>query len=192
MKKFLITFSAVALTSLSLFGPVSPAQAHSDQVESTPVAGSTVEAGAIPIELQFGEPLMVMDDNSVGHEIVVTNADGTEVAMSSCASAHDSTLAAVAMIDQPGTYNAYWRTVSEDGHPVEGTFEFTVVNTTNYSVDESQTVICAALISEHEEDYEEADDTNQASNQVIYIGVGVIAAVGGTVAVLISRSRRRK
>lgn len=190
MKKFLVSITTIALTSLGLFGAVLPAQAHSDEVSSTPAAGSTVEAGAIPVELQFAEPLMVMDDATVGHEIVITDENGTEVSMSACATASAETLTATAMIDKAGEYNAYWRTVSEDGHPVEGNFKFTVTNTTGYVVDASKTIICEANAGVHE--HEAEGEHQEATNAMVYIVIGIIAVAVGITVMFISLGRRRK
>jgi len=48
-------------------------------------------------------------------------------------------------IDLPGTYNVTWRTVADDGHPVEGTFQFSVVNNNNYVA--TPVVACNARVA---------------------------------------------
>lgn len=190
MKKFLITVTTIALTSLGVFSLNLPAQAHSDEVSSSPADGATVEAGEIPIELTFGEPLMVMDDDSVGHEIVITDSEGIVVPMSACAGASDTTLSATAMIQTAGSYEAYWRTVSEDGHPVEGNFKFTVTNTSGYEVDQAKQIVCEESVGVHE--HEEAIESEEGSNVLVNVVGGIAALAVAGVIVAISRGRRRK
>jgi len=62
---------------------------------------------------------------------VVTNEAG-DILPALCASAEGFELSTAAALDQPGTYLVTWRTVSGDGHPVSGSFDFNLVNTTDY------------------------------------------------------------
>lgn len=111
-------------------GVASPAMAHDDELKTSPAAGATVDAGRVPITLTFGEELLTGDD-SISHEVVVTNEAG-EIVPALCASAEGFELSTAAALDQPGTYTVTWRTVSADGHPVDGTFNFKIQNNTDY------------------------------------------------------------
>lgn len=130
MKRILSSLATLSLSVAAIIGVSSPAQAHSDELKTSPEQGSTVEAGRIPITLTFGEELLTGDE-SISHEVVVANEAG-ELIPALCASAEGFDLSTAAAIDQPGKYTVTWRTVSADGHPIDGTFDFNVVNNTDY------------------------------------------------------------
>mgnify|MGYP000452766371 CR=1 FL=1 len=130
MKRTWGILATLGLIIGGFFGISSPAFAHSDEFESIPEAGSTIEAGRIPITLSFGEPLLTGDD-SIAQEIVITDS-GNKLIPALCAVADQKDLSTAVAIDQPGEYTVSYRTVSEDGHPVSGSFKFNVVNTTGY------------------------------------------------------------
>lgn len=193
MNKILRISLALALSSLGVFATFSPAQAHSDELKTSPEAGSTVEAGLIPVELQFGEPLMVMADSAASNEIIVVNAAGEPVAMSKCSEAKDSTLSATAMIADAGTYTVNWRAVSEDGHPVEGTFDFKVENTTGYTA-ETMAVACATpmpLIAPAPE-ARDANTDDASAQWPIFASIAFVVLAGGVGAAVMVRAKRRK
>ena len=130
MKRILSSLATLSLSVAAIIGVSSPALAHSDELKTSPEQGSTVEAGRIPITLTFGEELLTGDE-SISHEVVVANEAG-DLIPALCASAEGFDLSTAAAIDQPGKYTVTWRTVSADGHPVDGTFDFNVVNNTDY------------------------------------------------------------
>ena len=130
MKRIITSVAALSLSLAAIIGVPSPALAHSDEVKTSPAAGATVDAGRIPITLTFGEELLTGDD-SISHEVIVTNEAG-EIVPALCASADGFELSTAAALDQPGKYTVTWRTVSADGHPVDGTFDFKIQNNTDY------------------------------------------------------------
>jgi methionine-rich copper-binding protein CopC len=130
MKRILSSLATLSLSVAAIIGVSSPALAHSEELKTSPEQGSTVEAGRIPITLTFGEELLTGDE-SISHEVVVANEAG-ELIPALCASAEGFDLSTAAAIDQPGKYTVTWRTVSADGHPVDGSFDFNVVNNTDY------------------------------------------------------------
>ena len=187
MKRILTSTAALSLSLAAIIGVPSPALAHSDELKTSPAAGSTVEAGRIPITLTFGEELLTGDE-SISHEVVVTNAAG-DIIPALCASAEGFELTTAAAIDQPGKYTVTWRTVSADGHPVDGTFEFTVENNTDYDAATDAVDACVyAMVTSGEEptlldspmnpsDAEAA----QSWQGALFIGagfVGVLAVIG--------------
>ncbi len=159
MKRILSSLATLSLSLAAIIGVSSPALAHGDELKTSPEQGSTVEAGRIPITLTFGEELLTGDE-SISHEVVVANEAG-ELIPALCASAEGFDLSTAAAIDQPGKYTVTWRTVSADGHPVDGTFDFNVVNNTDYDAATDAVDACVyamatsgetpMLISENEE-----------------------------------------
>jgi len=124
----------LSIAFAGVFAATTPASAHDVLVSSTPSDGSTVDAGVIPIELTFEEPVMKTADGT-GTEISVmgpAEATPTEMTDGCVDTFNGSVISDSVDIDLPGTYTVTWRTVADDGHPVEGTFQFSVVNNNNY------------------------------------------------------------
>jgi methionine-rich copper-binding protein CopC len=109
-----------------LVGP--SATAHDDVIDQIPAPGSQVEAGLIEIKLDFSNELL---DLGSGAEILVTGPDGSP-ASATCAALNGTLASAQTDLDQTGTYTVTWRVVSSDGHPIEGSYNFEVLNTSGY------------------------------------------------------------
>lgn len=137
MKRLQWVFAGLTLICLTFFGWASPALAHANETSTNPAAGSTVEAGAVPIEITFGEKLMNLGTDQ-GNVVQIQAPDGSLVS-TSCWQPTDTgsstQLSAIAQLADPGKYVVTWRVVSADGHPVEGLFDFTVKNSTGFEVD---------------------------------------------------------
>ncbi|GAB3581947.1 hypothetical protein GCM10027579_10860 [Calidifontibacter terrae] len=96
------------------------AQAHEQLLSSVPAAGAQVSAPS-EVTLTFSGPMI-----ATGTAVRVIGPDGAN------ASQGDAKVAAAA-VTQPlrtplvgGSYTVTWRAVSGDGHPVSGTFTFSV------------------------------------------------------------------
>lgn len=183
MKRILDFSAALSLAVAALFAGSLPALAHSDELITSPEAGSTVEAGRIPITLTFGEELLVGDD-SISHEVVVTNAEGA-IIPALCASAEGFDLSTAAAIDQPGEYTVTWRTVSADGHPTSGDFKFTVENNTDYDAASDPVDACVYAMATSGEGieprviaYNEREDGSNALISGAFIVAGFLVTLG--------------
>jgi methionine-rich copper-binding protein CopC len=109
-----------------LVGPA--ASAHDDVIDQVPAPGSQVEAGLVEIKLDFSNELL---DIGSGAEIVVTAPDGS-LAPATCAALNGTLASAQTDLDQAGTYTVAWRVVSSDGHPIEGSYNFEILNSSGY------------------------------------------------------------
>jgi methionine-rich copper-binding protein CopC len=109
-----------------LTGPA--ALAHDDVIDQVPAPGSSVEAGPLDIKLDFSNELL---DLGSGAEVVVTAPDGS-IAPATCAVLDGTLATAKTELDQAGTYTIAWRVVSSDGHPIEGSYEFELLNSSGY------------------------------------------------------------
>lgn len=202
MKRILTSTAALSLSLAAIIGVPSPALAHSDEVKTSPAAGATVAAGRIPITLTFGEELLTGDD-SISHEVIVTNAEGA-IVPALCATAEGFDLSTASAIDQPGKYTVTWRTVSADGHPVDGTFDFTVENNTDYDAASDAVDACVyAMVTSGEEPtllnspIEPRDaEGSESWPGALFIGagfIGVLAVIGiATRKTIRDRVQRRK
>jgi methionine-rich copper-binding protein CopC len=123
MKLNLIGITLLAAMTLS-----PAALAHDDVIDQVPAPGSQVEAGVIDIKLDFSNELL---DLGSGAEIIVTSPDG-KTALTSCAVLDGTLATARTELDQAGSYNVAWRVVSSDGHPIEGSYQFDLVNSSGY------------------------------------------------------------
>lgn len=174
-------FSSAAALSLSLaaiIGVSSPAMAHSDELKTSPEQGSTVEAGRIPITMTFAEELLTGDE-SISHEIVVVDEAGAMIP-ALCASAEGFDLSSAAAIDQPGKYSVTWRTVSADGHPVDGTFDFTVVNNTDYDAATDAVDACVYAMATSGETpmlISENEQSPESLPGALFIGAGFVGVL---------------
>lgn len=106
------------------------AQAHDEIAGTSPSANQTVQAGAFDVSVTFGEDILVSPGNQ-GEVVQVTDASG-KIVSNGCVAVDGVTLSTPVDVDQPGKYSVEWRSVSSDGHSNEGTFDFTVENSSGY------------------------------------------------------------
>ena len=112
-----------ALLALALvLAPAAPAAAHDELLRSNPEAGATLEKAPTTLELTFSGEIQ-----DIGGEIRVTDSRGTDVTRGTLAVQNTK-------VSQPlreggdtdETYTVTWRVVSQDGHPIEGTYTYMV------------------------------------------------------------------
>jgi methionine-rich copper-binding protein CopC len=112
--------AAIALVALST---AAPASAHDSVVSTSPAEGATVSEnpGTVSVTLS-AEPLA--SESMTTSQIEVTAPDG-HVVSSGKVEISGATVSIDADIDHEGEHTVAWRSVSADGHPIEGTFAFT-------------------------------------------------------------------
>jgi copper resistance protein C len=113
------TLAAAAAALLVMLLPAQPAWAHAKLVKSDPADGATVTAPLTAVGFTFTE--MVKQQFST---VVVTGADGVSYSDGTPKSV-DKTLTQPVRPLPGGAIRVVWRTVSVDGHPIEGQFTFT-------------------------------------------------------------------
>jgi methionine-rich copper-binding protein CopC len=119
--------SLVALLAALVLAAASPgegARRHVRLVKSTPVKDSVVTAAPATVELWFSEPVELGVTR-----VRLTGVSGTTVATGPLKRADVADAPIIAAVLGPmadGIYTVNWSTASKDGHPVRGTFEFTV------------------------------------------------------------------
>ncbi|HEX7979189.1 MAG TPA: copper resistance protein CopC [Gemmatimonadaceae bacterium] len=117
------------LALLALLAPFSgaaaspPAFFHATLLSSEPAAKATLTASPTRIRLVFSEEI----EASLGR-IRLVAPDGRIVTLASAGDPHDvsALIAPITSPLGPGVYRVEWRIVSEDGHPIDGTYRFTV------------------------------------------------------------------
>ncbi|MBC7291036.1 MAG: copper resistance protein CopC [Actinotalea sp.] len=111
---------AGALLLLALgVGAAGPASAHDQLVGSDPADGAVLQLAPSAVVLTFNA-----DQLPVGAAVVVRDASGTDRADGAPEVAGPTVTQALQRDLPAGSYAVQWRSVSGDGHPVEGTFAF--------------------------------------------------------------------
>ena len=113
---------AAALAAALLLASAGPARAHAGLLSSTPAAGDTLRQAPERLLLRFTEPV---EASSSG--LVLLGWDGRATSLVPERDPADvAAFAATLPPLQPGGYRVQWRTISADGHPVDGSFVFYV------------------------------------------------------------------
>lgn len=114
MKK---TYAALALATTIAFAPA--ASAHDELTGTTPKNGATVTSAPSSLELTFAEKPL-----AVGNQISVKAPDGST--SKATPKVDGSTVSAPFAGHGDGAYTVTWRVVSSDGHPISGSYTFTL------------------------------------------------------------------
>lgn len=99
----------------------SPAGAHAEFLSSDPADGAVVDAAPSDVTLQFSEGVDLQPDG-----VRVLDGRGERVDLGQAASTGSSVVAPLEDGLARGSYVVAWRVVSVDGHPVRGSFTFSV------------------------------------------------------------------
>lgn len=129
IKNLKSAFGALAVAALVFFGlgfGATAANAHAELTGSNPIADSVIGSMPPAVELTFGEKLMVMAGSEAANQITVTNEKGERVDSKNTTVAERVASVEIAPDAAEGTYTVGYRVVSEDGHPIEGSFKFEV------------------------------------------------------------------
>ncbi|MFD7782252.1 copper resistance protein CopC [Streptomyces nojiriensis] len=111
----------VPLSAVLLWAGAPAASAHTDLTSSTPADGATLDALPTSIGLTFS------DDMSQEYaKVALTAPDGTPAGAGEPRVDGKSALLAVKPGLPSGKYTVGYRVVSADGHPVSGSYSFTV------------------------------------------------------------------
>lgn len=160
------------------------AAAHSVIVDSAPAQGETVESSPRTVEATFNE------DVSTEFAHLTVMRDGTNHA-SGEPRVEGRTVAIDVPDLAPGEYTVGYRVVSADGHPVQGSFTFTVAGAATDS-----TPAAAAGGTDAGGDSTAAADSEESTDSgnigfgtaIAFLGVFVVVLIGGSVFLL----RRQK
>lgn len=118
--------AVLALAGALLFTALGsgPAQAHDALQSTSPERDTTVTAAPDIVTLTLSEP--PTDSKSLNLSVItVTDSTGKTLSNGEVTVA-GATISTNVTPGSNGPYKVLWRTVSSDGHPIEGTFAFTV------------------------------------------------------------------
>ncbi|WP_454728328.1 copper resistance CopC family protein [Cellulosimicrobium protaetiae] len=186
-----------ALTTLT----AAPASAHDRMLTSDPADGSQLATPPTAITLTFNtEPLPVEP------QVVVSDSAGTVVTQGApTIEGSTATLALDPAVALGGdTYTVAWRVVSSDGHPIEGTFAFTVAAQPEAPVSEEPTEEPTPEETATEDATTDAaeESTSESATPVatgaedggssvlpVLVGLGALVVAAAVVVVLVVRRR---
>ncbi len=119
LSKLTRIIGSVLLVGLGTLLPMTAANAHTDLVNTTPVADSDVLASEPVISLTFAEPVLVD-----GAAIVVLNSAG-DTLDTPTPTLEGATISIPWPVDlTPGQVTVQWRATGQDGHVLTGEFGF--------------------------------------------------------------------
>ena len=111
--------------SCLLLLPLASASAHGEITQAVPAADSTVIAAPAEVSIEFDGKLQTLGNEAIN---LITVTDNMGQLISSPSSVVDGTKIStrLQLTDVTGLVAVHYRVVSEDGHPVEGSMQFTV------------------------------------------------------------------
>ncbi len=119
IKKILV----LAIASLFAF-PVA-AFAHGEMVQATPAVDSNVLTAPTEVSIEFDGKLQIIGNTNV-NSIEVTDNQGQVISSPTSVVEGNKISTKLQLTDITGLVSVHYRIVSEDGHPVEGDYSFTV------------------------------------------------------------------
>jgi methionine-rich copper-binding protein CopC len=188
-------FTLIAAASLILLGAVS-ASAHAELEASNPIADSVIGAMPSQVELSFGEVLMAVEGAADANQVTVTDAKGNRVDDKKTVVTDRMASVGVAPDAAEGVYTVAYLVVSEDGHPIEGSFKFEVSVAAqsgeatpmpiNEPLEDDPTVLIAPAPEAIEDS---AAESGLNALPWILTGITVVAAAAGAFIVFRRRAR---
>ena len=126
----------VILFALFLPGLAWPmtASAHTSLITQQPVGNSVIQELPSGISLTFDESLIVIGS---ANKITVLDPSGREISTGETKVLNNVVSRSVISSEVPGKYSVTYRVVSEDGHVVSATYQFTLQGTSNSQVVEA-------------------------------------------------------
>ncbi|WP_446224764.1 copper resistance CopC family protein [Nocardia sp. IBHARD005] len=177
------TVVVAVLAALAVVLPLGPASAHSQLDSSIPAAGARVDSPLTMIELTFNQQI-----GAAFATVGVTDSSGTSWAAQVSKVEGKTVGVAVSPTMPPQQYTVAYRVVSEDGHPITGSYDFTYT-----AVPASSTAVPADTQSTVNAGASESSATAPASSEIPWPLIGVLLAlvVGGVVVTLRVGKRSR-
>jgi hypothetical protein len=107
-----------------LFAASSPAFAHAQLTIANPKANAVLFTMPSQVRLQFSDEIIELPGGNV---ISVTGPNGRRIDTGATTVLGNQMTVKLRKISTLGKYTVRYRVISEDGHPVNGTYRFTLV-----------------------------------------------------------------
>ena len=115
----------LALAVASFFAFPVAAFAHGEMVQATPAVDSNVLTAPTEVSIEFDGKLQIIGNTNV-NSIEVTDNQGQVISSPTSVVEGNKISTKLQLTDVTGLVSVHYRIVSEDGHPVEGDYSFTV------------------------------------------------------------------
>ena len=156
IKKILV----LAIASLFAF-PVA-AFAHGEMVKAIPAVDSNVLTAPTEVSIEFDGKLQIIGNTNV-NSIEVTDNQGQVISSPTSVVEGNKISTKLQLTDITGLVSVHYRIVSEDGHPVEGDYSFTVGET------------AVAISAQSEESA--GEEVAESGSNLLVNGIGILTLV---------------
>ena len=175
LRSILKAVLAMAVAGAILFTAALPASAHAQLISSNPSADGVVPDAPGAVTLQFTEQIAVQPDG-----IRVLTGDGKRVDLGTASAAGTMATSPLSPGLPDGGYVVSWRAVSADGHPIRGSFTFSIGQRTAIGDDVAEGAFAGS-----------ADRRDEVASAVLRV-LTYIAVLGSAGAVLVGAGLRRR
>lgn len=188
--------ATAALAAASLLG-MNPATAHDELVSTNPTDGATLTEAPASLELTYSGDIMDVDG---ANQVRVTNAAGESVTDGDPEVDGTVVTQDLATAAADDTYTVTWRVVSSDGHPIQGTFTYTVGQGGSATSATTQAATTGAAEPSAENTGTSApaasDPVSQASEGLstplkVVLALVAVAALGSALVVVLAKTKRK-
>ncbi len=152
----------LALAVASLFAFPIAAFAHGEMVKATPAVDSNVLTAPAEVSIEFDGKLQIIGNTNV-NSIEVTDNRGQIISSPTSVVEGNKISTKLQLTDITGLVSVHYRIVSEDGHPVEGDYSFTVGET-------------PVVISAQSEE-SAGEDVAESGSNLLVNGIGILTLV---------------
>ena len=156
IKKILV----LAVASLFAFPVV--AFAHGEMVKATPAVDSNVLTAPAEVSIEFDGKLQIIGNTNI-NSIEVTDNQGQLISSPTSVVEGNKISTKLQLTDITGLVSVHYRIVSEDGHPVEGDYSFTVGETP------------VAISAQSEESA--GEETAESGSNLLVNGIGMLTLI---------------
>lgn len=174
--------AVVASAVVTVLAAPSPAAAHDVLIGTAPKARSTVTASRSTVKLTFNDAVQTSFA-----EVVVTDGAGDKLSLGKPNVVDDTVTQRIQPFRDAGDYRVSWRIVSADGHPVSGTFTFTVSKSAVSTASPAESTPASPAATE------QAGGTQKQSflqRHAVHLLIGLVIVVVGGGIMMWERRRR--
>lgn len=147
------------LAALVVLAPGGVATAHDELLSTDPEDGATLQEAPEELVLTFSGQIA-----QVGAQLQVTDADGGDVADGDPVVQGTDLIQALTDIGS-GDYEVIWRVTSSDGHPISGTFDFTVEAAEEPAAEDEATEEATEAVTDETTEQATDEATEQATDE---------------------------
>ena len=160
IKKLLVLCAALFIAMPTI------AFAHGQMVQVSPAANSNVITAPTEVSIEFDGKLQIIGNANV-NSIEVTDSQGQIISSLTAVVEGNKISTKLQVTDITGLISVSYRIVSEDGHPVEGEYSFTV----------GETPVAISAYGE-EASEEEVETAEENGGNLLVKGVGILILIG--------------